>query len=135
LWGEPKTLGSKAIERELQRYDFDLAMTLQVGLAEDSEVDHLIDLWPADALRHEVLAEALSEVTETGRILATHPSDDAGSLRRLTPFPHPGPPTSEIAIRLALVPPEESGTRADNLAATVLVLLHELREARAEGRC
>jgi hypothetical protein len=115
------------LERELNRYAYDLAIVMR----EDAErPETTVDLWAPEDERRAILSSALDAhaATDTG-FRWQHHAFESEANRIFTPIPHSMHQPAEATITLSSKPPVRR--RCDEAIVLALILAHALRDSRA----
>lgn len=129
LWQESACTHVRVLERELQRYDYDVVILLREKLA---SADLKAEIWPGTHEQSVILQDALERVSLNSAAFSyeVNPTHSAFE-RTLTPLPgEGGHQPAEIVIGLGAEEPENNQT--DLGVDLLLSILHSLRQARLE---
>lgn len=129
LWEGSDLPQVEILERELWRYDYDLAVVLrQAKLAHGFSAD----VWPSGGGIETVMSDALRRYAAVDNEFAwsIRPTNPRFP-RVLTPVPERGNQPTEVL--LSVPGAEDQGLQAKEATGLLLTVLHAARQARAEG--
>lgn len=128
LWKDSASTHIRVLERELQRYNYDVVILLR----ENSETDNLkAEVWPGTPGQSVVLQDSLARFSqrEDGFSYQASPEHPTFS-RTLTPLPGDGHQPAELVVSLGTASSDHDQT--DLGIELLLSILHSFRQARLE---
>lgn len=129
-WNESPLEYVQIIERELQRYAYDLVIFLREH-PRTMETD--VEAWFAEETHKDILGAALAQHARSDAGLRCKVNPSTPEYRR-TFTPIPGRPRQPSEVTIGLSAAKTSGEQSNDFSGLAFALLHALREARTEGR-